>query len=132
MVILRRTLKAGAALLVITFLPLALVPTTVLDLLGQRPVGDGAWLRMFAVAGLVLALLHVLVAQRIQDVWWWSWAFALFDAGIATITILNAAFGLPRTSAAWPWWLFGIVSLVFVALYLVGMARAGQEKPFVS
>jgi hypothetical protein len=131
MIVLRRTLKAGAALLLITFVPLGLAPQTMLDLLGQQPVGDTAWLRVFAVAGIVLALLHILVAHRIQDVWWWSWAFALFDAGTALVTILNAAVGLPEGSAAAPWWLFGGVSVVFLALYLVGLAKAGREKPFV-
>jgi hypothetical protein len=131
MIVLRRTLKAGAALLLITFVPLGLAPQTMLDLLGQQPVGDTAWLRLFAVAGIVLALLHILVAHRIQDVWWWSWAFALFDAGTALVTILNAAVGLPEGSTSAPWWLFGGVSVVFLALYLVGLAKAGREKPFV-
>lgn len=130
MTILRRTLKAGAALLLITFVPLGATPGTVLDLLGQRPVGDTAWLRMFAVGGVVLALLHILVAHRIQDVWWWCWAFALFDAGVAVVAILNAAFGLPKGSQAWPWWLFGGTSTMFLALYLTGLAGAGREKPF--
>jgi hypothetical protein len=131
MIILRRTLKAGAALLLITFVPLGLAPASTIDLLGQQPVGDTAWLRLFAVAGVVLALLHVLVAHRIQDVWWWSWAFALFDAGVATVTILNAAFGLPKGSASAPWWVLGGASLVFLAFYLIGLATAGREKPFV-
>ena len=131
MIILRRTLKAGAALLLVTFVPLGAAPRTVLEMLGQQPVVDTAWLRMFAVAGVVLALLHILVAHRIQDVWWWSWAFALFDAGVATVAIVNATLGLPKGSTAWPWLLFGGVSLVFLALYLIGLARAGREKPFV-
>jgi hypothetical protein len=131
MVILRRTLKAGAALLLITFLPLGAIPGQVVEALGQQPVGDTAWLRLFAVTGVVLGLLHILVAQKIQDVWWWCWAFVIFDAGAMAVSMLNAAFGVPNRSATWPWWLFGGTSLVFLALYLIGLARAGREKPFV-
>ena len=46
------------------------------------------------------------------------------------IVILHAAIGLPEGSAAWPWWPFGASTAVFTALYLVGLAKAGQEKPF--
>ena len=42
----------------------------------------------------------------------------------------HAAVGLPDGSAAWPWWLLGGPTAAFTALYLVGLAEAGQEKPF--
>ena len=37
----------------------------------------------------------VLVAQRIEDHWWWSWAFALLEVGTATVFAINAAVGVP-------------------------------------
>jgi hypothetical protein len=130
--VLRTTLKVGAAVLLLTCVPLALFPEAVVEgVLDQAPIADDAWIRLFGVGGIALALFHVLVAQRITDVWWWSWAFALFDAGAATVSVLNAAFGVPEGSATWPWWLMGGGSIAFAALYLIGLALAGQEKPFV-
>ena len=55
------------------------------DVAGQPPLEDLAWLRALGVMAIVLALLMVLVAQRLEDVWWWSWAFVLLEAGTATV-----------------------------------------------
>ena len=44
---------------------------------------------------------------------------------------LTALLGLPAAAAAWPWWALAAVSAVIGAGLLVGMARAGEEKPFV-
>jgi hypothetical protein len=81
-------------------------------------------------ACITLALFHVLVIRKLDDLWWWCWAFVLFDGSVAVIAISHAAIGLPAGAAAWPWWLFGSTAAVFTALYLVGLAKAGREKPF--
>ena len=80
---------------------------------------------------LVLALLMVLVQQRIEEVWWWSWAFAVLEAGTATICLLHAMFGLPPGEPAGAWWLLGAVNGAFAAGLLTGIGYAGQEQPFV-
>jgi hypothetical protein len=131
MTLLRRTLKTGAGVQLVIGLALGLFPFFVLvRILDQAPMTEYVWVRLFALTIVVLAMFHILVAQNLKEVWWWSWGFAAMDAGVATLCILNALFGLPPDSAAWPWWLFGLAALGFTILYLVGLARAGQEKPF--
>ena len=132
MSLLRRVLGIGAAVLVLVGVPLALIPGTILErLLGQRPLGDDVWIRVLAVALIVLGLFHVLIIRKLDEVWWWSWAFVIFDGVSAIVVILHAAIGVPEGSAVWPWWLYGATSGAFAALYVAGIARAGQEKPFV-
>jgi hypothetical protein len=131
MTFLRRVLKVQAAFWAINGVAFILAPALVLRSLDQRVPAEGAWLRMTGVMAIVLALLMVLVAQHVQEVWWWAWAFAVLEAGIATISILNALVGLQADVAAWPWWLSGFASIAFGALDLIGIARAGQERPIV-
>ena len=82
------------------------------------------------VMGLVLAMLMVLVAQKIEDLWWWSWAFAILAVGTATVFALTALMGVPAGAPAWPWWALAVISATVGAGLLVGMAQAGEEKPF--
>jgi hypothetical protein len=132
MMLLRRVLALGALLLIGIGVPLALVPSTVTErLLGQQPLGDDVWLRLFGVAGVVIGLFHVLIIRKLDDVWWWCWAFVLFDGVSAVIVVLHAVIGVPEGAAVWPWWLYGFISAAFSGLYLAGIARAGTEKPFV-
>jgi hypothetical protein len=132
MSLLRRVLGSGAAVLVATGFPLTSIPGTILErLLGQRPLGDDVWVRVFGVALIVLGLFHVLIIRKLEDVWWWCWSFVIFDGVSAIVVLVHAAIGVPEGSAVWPWWVYGATSGVFAALYLVGIARAGQEKPFV-
>ena len=132
MSLLRRVLVIGAAALVVIGIPLAVIPGTVLErILRQRPLGDDVWVRVFGVALIVLGLFHVLIIRRLEDVWWWCWSFVIFDGVSAIVVILHAVVGVPEGSAAWPWWVYGAASGLFAALYLTGIARAGQEKPFV-
>jgi hypothetical protein len=131
MTVLRRALGLGAVVLLLLAVPLVAVPRTVVhSVMGQASIGDDAWIRLTGVACFALALFHVLVARRLDDLWWWSWAFVVFDGPVAVIALTHAAVGLPEGSAAWPWWLFGAVAAVFTGFYLVGLARAGAEKPF--
>ncbi|HVF08061.1 MAG TPA: hypothetical protein VNC60_05745 [Actinomycetota bacterium] len=132
MKLLRRLLKIQAGLWVLWSLAVGLVPRWVLErAFGQPALGDHVWVRAAAVMGFVLALLMVLVAQRIHDLWWWSWAFALLGAGTATVFALNALFDVPEGAPAWPFWVLAAVNGGFGAGLLVGMGIAGQEKPLV-
>ena len=131
MTVLRRALGLGAVLLLLLAAPLAVVPRTIVErLLGQAPAGDDVWIRLFGVGGVALALMHVLILRKLEDLWWWCWAFVLFDGSVAAVAIAHAAIGTPEGSAAWPWWLFGATAASFTALYVVGLAQAGREKPF--
>jgi hypothetical protein len=127
--LLRRTLRVGALVLVLVSIPLIVVPSAIVEtVMGQPPVAE-VWVRLLGVAGVVLAMVHVLILRRLDDLWWWCWAFVLFDGLSALIIVLHAAFGVPDGSPAWPWWVYGAGSALFAALYLGGIARAGQEAP---
>ncbi len=73
-------------------------------------------------------MLMVMVAHRIETLWWFTWAFVLTEGALALLTTLNALFGLPRGSDALLWWLFAGVSAAFAAAMLVGLARTGLER----
>jgi hypothetical protein len=132
MAFLQRVLKIQAALWAVFGAALVLAPRWLVhDALGQPPMREHAWVRAMGVMAVVLAMLMVLVAQRVTEVWWWAWAFALLEAGTATVFVLNAAFGVPTGADAWPWWAFGAVNVLVGALDLLGIAAAGREKPIV-
>ena len=97
----------------------------------QPPYPDLAYVRSMGVMAVAFALLMVLVAQKIEEVWWWSWAFALTDAALATVCGLNALFGPVDGSATLLWWLLAAGNVALGAALLTGMAGAGDEKPFV-
>ncbi len=132
MKLLRRLLKVQAALWLIWSVAVGLFPRQVMeDLFGQPVSADYVWVRAAAVMGVVLALLMVLVAQKIDELWWWSWAFALLEVGTATVFVINAMFGVPAGADAWPFWALATVNGLFGAGLLAGMGISGQERPFV-
>ena len=131
MTFLRRVLKAQALLWAIFGSVIGIAPRWVLDTVAGQPApADDAWFRGLGVMAVVLALLMVLVAQRLEDVWWWSWAFVVLEAGTATVFALHVLFGLPDGASAWSWWLLACVNGAVGALELVGLGLAAQEKPF--
>jgi hypothetical protein len=131
MTFLRRVLNADAAMWAIFGLVVGIAPGWLLETVaGQPPLVDDAWIRALGVIAVVLALLMVLVAQRLEDVWWWAWAFVVLEAGTGTVFFLHALLGLPDGVAAWSWWVLACVNGAMGALLLVGLALAAQEKPF--
>jgi hypothetical protein len=131
MSLLRRALGTGAFLLLVLSAPLVVIPRAIVEsVMGQEELSVDVWTRLFGAGGIALALFHVLILRKLEDLWWWCWAFVIFDALSSVIVILHVSVGLPDGSAAWPWWLFGATSAFFTALYVVGLAKAGQEKPF--
>ena len=76
-----------------------------------------------------LAMLMVLIAHRIEDVWWWSWAFALVTTAMAAVTLLNVAFGLGPHQPAGLWWLLSAIFVLFALSLLFGLYAASQEQP---
>jgi hypothetical protein len=132
MSLLRRALSLGAMLLAAVSVTLLIAPGWLVEgLLDQSATPGDVWLRLLGAAGFSLALVHVLIVRKLEDLWWWSWAIVLFDGLTAVITVLYALGGLSGASAAWPWWAAGGLSAISAALLLAGMARAGQERPFV-
>jgi hypothetical protein len=132
MTFLRQVLRLQAALWAITGLALVLVPTQLhRDLFDQAQLFDYVWLRAAGVMAAVLAMLMWLVSQRVAELWWWTWAFAILEASLAALFALNAAFGTFEEVPTWPWWSLAAVSAVVAVLDLAGMAQAGREKPIV-
>jgi hypothetical protein len=131
MTFLQRILKLQAALWAMSGIALGLAPGWVLETIAGQPPVDDVWPRLVGVMAVVFALTMVLVSRRIDDVWWWSWSFALLEAGAATVFALNATFGLPEGATAWFWWAMAAASGAFCVLDLIGLARAGQEQPLV-
>ena len=97
------------------------------DLLAQPPASDYTLVRLLGASLLPLALLMVLIGHRVQELWWWCWAFVIFEAGWGMILTLEAAFGLPAGSRAAWWWVSAAVAWGFALAYLWGIARAGNE-----
>jgi hypothetical protein len=132
MALLRRVLYWMAAAWAACGLAVAIAPRWVLvSLFDQRPFPDYTFVRATGVMSVGLAMLMVLVAQHLDDIWWFSWTFALVGAALATISALNALFGVPAGASVLLWWIFAGVNAAFTAGVLAGMGQAGQEKPFV-
>jgi hypothetical protein len=128
--LLRRALYLKALESAVAGLALVAVPRFLLvTLSGQPEYPDYAIVRLLGVADVAFALVIVLVAQRIEDLWWWSWAFVVLVGGQAVVVTLHAAFGLPSGAAAWPWLAWGALQWIFAFAFLWGIARAGTEAP---
>jgi hypothetical protein len=132
MAILRRVLYLDALLSVLLGVSLAFAPGFMLPtVFGQPEYPDYGAVRLLGVSLFALALLMVLIAQRIEELWWWSWAFVILEFGAAAVATLEAAFGLPEGAAAWPWWLLAAVAWGLCFGLLWGLARTGVERPVV-
>jgi hypothetical protein len=99
------------------------------DLLGQPGYPDYAWVRLVGTHSLGLTLLVVVVAQRVEELWWWCWAFVAVTFGTAAVTTLHAAFGLPSGAAVWPWLVVAVLSWLIAFGLVWGIGRAGVERP---
>jgi hypothetical protein len=102
------------------------VLVTVFDL---PPLPDQGYVRIAGVFAFSLSLLMVLVARRLETLWWFAWAFVLATAGSAIVAGLNALFGLPDGVSPLLWWVFAAVSTGFTVGLLAGLAKTGTERP---
>jgi hypothetical protein len=128
--LLRRVLLWQAALWAAFGLAIAAVPGTVLvDLFGQAPLADDAFARLAGVGAFCLSLNMVLVAQRIEDIWWFSWTFVVLETGTVAVTLANALGARPPGSGVLLWWLLTVVGVAFLALLVAGLAKTGTERP---
>jgi hypothetical protein len=102
------------------------VLVTVFDL---PELPDQGYVRIAGVFAFSLSLLLVLVARRLETLWWFTWAFVLATAGSAIVAALNALFGLPDGVSPLLWWVFAAVSTAFTVGLLAGLAKTGTERP---
>jgi hypothetical protein len=128
--LLKRVLYVQALVATITAIGLVAFPGFLLEtILGQPRYPDYAWVRLVGVQAIALSLLIVLVAQRIEELWWWSWAFVVVAFGTAAVTTLHALVGLPTGAETWPWWGLGLFSWLITFGLLRGIAQAGAQSP---
>jgi hypothetical protein len=128
--LLKRVLILQAAVWAVCGIAIAVVPRFVLESLFDLPeMPDLGYVRVAGVCSLSLAMLMVLLARRLGELWWWSWAFVVAAAGTAIIAALNALFGLPEGASSLLWWLFAAASSGFTVGLLAGLAKAGSENP---
>ena len=124
-------LRIQAAVWAVWGTAIALAPSFVLvTLSNQAPLPDYSYIRIIGIMSIGFALMAVLLSQHLDEIWWWSWAFAITDAGVVTVAVLNVLIGKPVISASGLWWIYALVNGALAAGLLVGLARAGQEKPF--
>jgi hypothetical protein len=127
---LRRTLYLQAGVWAFAGLSLAVAPEFVLVTVFNQPAyQEFAWQRLGGLQAIGLAMLMVLVAHRIEELWWWSWAFALVTTGTAAVVLLNTAFGLGPRESSVLWWIFSGMSVGFALGLLYGLFAASQEQP---
>jgi hypothetical protein len=126
---LRRTLWLGAAGTAVFGLALAVAPRFSIVTIGnQPPYPDYAGARMLGVGAFAAAMLMVMVANHIEDNWWWSWAFAVQSGGIAAVALAKAVSD-PGSSSGATWWGVFVFSALFALQLVWGLAKTGTERP---
>jgi intracellular septation protein A len=96
---------------------------------GQPPLAEFAWVRLFGIQTVALAMLMVIVAHRIEELWWWSWAFAFAAVFSSVVVVLNLGLGLEAGQSSWLWWAFSVVTLGFAMGLLYGLYVSSRERP---
>jgi hypothetical protein len=127
---LRRTLYLQSGVWAVAGLALTIAPKYVLVTIFSQPRHqEFAWLRLFGLQAICLAMLMVLVAHRVEELWWWSWAFAFTTTAMAVLALLNAAFGLGPHESGVLWWILSLVTLGFAFGLLYGLFVSSREQP---
>lgn len=108
---------------------IAVAPGFVVVTLFDLPaMPDEGYVRIAGIFSFSLSLLMVLVARRLESLWWFVWAFVIATAGSAIVAALNALLGLPDGASPVLWWLFAAASAAFTAGLLTGLAKTGTER----
>ncbi len=127
MALLRRLLYIDA----LTTVAVALVALPFPGFLAEDVLGvssnDHTMIRLLGGTMLGMALLMVLVGHRVQELWWWCWAFVVVEAGWGIALTLEAAFGLPQEAHPAAWWVAAAVAWLFGFGFLLGIGRAADE-----
>jgi hypothetical protein len=128
MTLLRRVLYWEAALLVAGGATLAAFPGWVVESVFSQPGTEVTWVRIVGVQGLGFGLLFVVIAHRLEQLWWASWAFAITGVGVAIVSLAHALVGAPSGTGSVLWWTLGLVALVFTLALVGGLALAGTQR----
>jgi hypothetical protein len=128
--LLRRTLSAMATVWAGCGVALIAVPRWVLvDVFDQVPYPDYAYVRVAGVVSFCAALLMVVTARRLEEMWVFTWAFVFAAVGTFVVAFANAAWGHPDGSSPLLWWIFAAASLAFSAGMIAGLAQTGIQRP---
>jgi len=130
MAILRRALLLFAGVWALCGIAIVIVPRWLLvTWFDQTPYPDYTYVRVCGIAALGSAALALMVSRRLNDHWWWCWAFVLETGATTIVTGLHAVSS--GGEGAWFWWLFAVTNAVVAAFLVLGIARAGVEEPIV-
>jgi len=122
---LRRTLYLGAALTAVFGLALAIAPHwSIVTVANQPPNPDYAGARILGVGAFASAMLMTMVANHVEQNWWWSWAFVIQAVGIAAVSLGQALAGGP----CGVWWALFAANAVFALALVAGLAKTGTER----
>jgi hypothetical protein len=128
--LLKRVLVLQSVVWAVCGVAIAVVPRFVLETMFRlEPLADVAYVRIAGIFAFALSLLMVLVARRLEELWWFAWAFVIAAAASAVVALLNALVGVPEGSPPLLWWLFAAASTAFTVGLLAGLAKSGVERP---
>ncbi|MEX0834341.1 MAG: hypothetical protein WD276_10790 [Actinomycetota bacterium] len=132
MKLLRTVLYVNAVVTTAVGVILVLVPSFVLNtLFDLNPYPENAWVRIAGIEAVGLAMIMVLVAQSVEKLYWWAWAFLFVDVAMATLITFKVIAGLGAGAGSKLWWLLGGGATLLAAGLLVGLGKAGRETPAV-
>ena len=103
------------------------VLVTMFDL---APLPDTGYVRIAGIFSFSLSLLMVLVARRLEQLWWFAWAFVLATRGLGDRRRLERGVRAPRRGVAAP-----VVAVrrrqhgLHRRPALAGFAKTGTERP---
>jgi hypothetical protein len=128
--LLRRVLLLQALVWSVCGVAIAVAPRFILvSIFDLTPSPEYGYVRVAGIFSFSLALLMVLVARRLTEIWWFTWAFVVASAGSGIVAALTALFGLPDGASPLLWWLFAAASTSFTVGLLAGLAKTGTERP---
>ena len=126
--LLRKVLYLDALLNAALAVGLIALPRFLLvDLFDQPVYPDYTFVRAFGLAALTLALFQVLIAQRVEELYFWCWTFVLFEGARAALLTLHVLFGLPEGAGPFMWWLGAGVRWAVAFGLVLGIGRASGD-----
>jgi hypothetical protein len=128
MELLKRVLYWEAGLLAAGGLFASLFPAWLLQTLFAQPPEPLAWVRIAGVQALGFAMLAVVLARRLEQLWWACWAYVITGSAIGVIAGAHALAGLPDGVSPVIWWFMAAESVVVTAALVVGLVIAGTER----
>jgi hypothetical protein len=128
--LLQRVLLLMALVWAVCGAAIAVAPSFVLVTLFDLPEPpDFGYVRVAGVLSFSMALLMVMISRRLNELWWFAWAFVVAATGTALAAAGTALFGLPEGVSPLLWWLFAAASTGFTTGLLAGLAKTGTERP---